>query len=322
MLSLPDFKEKRIVTIFAEKDIDNQLRFWNSNIRMFKDGKPHDQISCYLVLALYIIGNTSITSSLIEKAQKYGISIHLLNYSFRQYAEINATAEGNTLIRKIQYTTTARSEFAQAKNLIENKLKNQIHLLNKYEHTKSAQYIEKEMLPRVQKVADEKELLGIEGTVANMYFSTLFAELEWNRRAPQTREDIPNFLLDIGYSFLLNLIDSLLRLFGFDTYKGFYHKLFFQRKSLSCDTMEPIRYIIDKALIKAYRLGRINKKDFTFKNGSFGFKPGIEIRKKYTGIFFWQLYEYREEIYAYTRAYYLHVANPKKYPFPHFHIAL
>lgn len=316
MLTLPDFKEKRIVTIFAEKDIDSQIKFWNSNIRLFKDGKPHDQISCYLVLSLYIVGNTSITSSLIEKAQKYGISIHLLNYSFKQYAEIPAQAEGNFTIRSIQYTTNAKKELVLAKNIVKNKLSNQSALLAKKGYSKESIYVTDMVLPKVDSVINEKELLGLEGSAANIYFSTLFSQLDWNRRAPQTREDIPNFLLDIGYSFLFNLTDSLLRLFGFDTYKGFYHKLFFQRKSLSCDIMEPMRYIIDNALLKAYNLGRINKKDFTFKNGAFGFKPDVEIRKKYTGIFFWTLYESREEIYTYIRLYYLHIANPKKYPFP------
>jgi CRISP-associated protein Cas1 len=318
MLTLPDFKEKKIVTIFTEKDIDSQIKFWNSNIRLFKDGKATDQISCYLVLSLYIIGNTSITSMLIEKAQKYGISIHLLNHSFRQYAEIPAQAEGNYVIRSIQYTATPAMQLEQAKLLVRNKLSNQVVTLTRNDFDKTASYIQDKIIPRLAEVSNEKELLGLEGTAASLYFSSIFECLDWNRRAPQTKEDITNFLLDIGYSFLFNYTDSLLRLFGFDTYKGFYHKLFFQRKSLSCDVMEPMRFLIDKALLKAHNLGRINKNEFDFKNGSFGFKAGKEIRQKYTGIFFWTLQDNREAIYQYIRAYYLHIANPKKYEFPTF----
>ena len=57
-----------------------------------------------------------------------------------------------------------------------------------------------------------------------------------------------------------NCMDSLLRLYGFDTYKGFYHKLFFQRKSLACDVMEPFRCVIDKQILKAFNLGQIDEK--------------------------------------------------------------
>ena len=52
--------------------------------------------------------------------------------------------------------------------------------------------------------------------------------------------------MDIGYTYLFNFIDALLRLYGFDTYLGFYHKEFYQRKSLVCDVVEPFRCIIDK----------------------------------------------------------------------------
>ncbi len=316
MLTLPDFREKKIVTIFADKDIESRIKFWNSNIRLFKDGKPEEQISCHLVLAIYIIGSVTITSNLIEKAKKYGISIHLLNHSFRSVADISSSAEGNYALRTKQYTCSKEFQLELAKNLILNKVQNQINLLKEYGHDRAANQIEETVYPLIATARNEKILLGVEGNAANIYFKALFAHMEWNRRAPQTREDIPNFLMDIGYSFLFNYVDSLLRLFGFDTYKGFYHKLFFQRKSLSCDLMEPIRCEIDKALVKAYNLGRINPKEFTFKNGSFLFKPGKDIRQKYTSIFFWALHDNREEIYAYLRHYYLHIMLPEKYQFP------
>lgn len=318
MLTLPDFREKKIVTIFADKDIESRLKFWNSNIRLFKDGKPEDQISCHLVLALYIIGSVTITSNLIEKAKKYGISIHLLNNSFRLVADIGAVAEGNYALRSKQYTTSDTQNLQYAKKLIENKLQNQIILLKDQGHKEAANQIKDTTLPMISAARNEKVLLGVEGNAANIYFKALYGHMDWNRRAPQTREDINNFLMDIGYSFLFNYVDSLLRLFGFDTYKGFYHKLFFQRKSLSCDLMEPMRCIVDKALIKAYNLGRIIPKEFSFKNGSFMFKPGKDIRQKYTSIFFWAIHDNREEIYTYLRQYYLHIMLPEKYEFPIF----
>lgn len=319
MLTLPDLKEKKIIYVLAEKDIESQIKFWNSNIRLYRNGEFVNQISCYMVLSIYIIGNVTITSSLIDKAKKYGISIFLLNRSFKQYAEIMSAAEGNYRIRSVQYTMPAERELAFAKAVVQNKVKNQIAVMEQHKKT-----TKKTLLTLVNKQIDKAEtiydLLGIEGNMANAYFTTIFQQHGWNRRAPQTKEDITNFLMDIGYTYLFNLVDSLLRLFGFDTYKGFYHQLFFQRKSLSCDIMEPMRYLVDKQIAKAYALGQIQEKDFTYKNGSYMFKPGSEIRSKYSLLFFRLLMKHKAAIYTYIRTYYLHVLNPDKYQFPEFEV--
>lgn len=316
MLTLPDFKEKKIVFLQAEKDIDNQIRFHNSNIRLYKKGEFVNQISCYMVLSLFIVGNVTITSTLIQKAKKYGISIFLLNNSFKQYAEIQSVAEGNYALRTVQYTMKVEKELEYSKYIVRNKISNQSQILKHYNHD----YIQEEQkaYQRLTKAKNNQEILGVEGNFANFYFQTVFNTLNWNRRAPQTREDIPNFLMDIGYTYLFNYVDSLLKLFGFDTYKGFYHKLFFQRKSLSCDMMEPFRPLIDKAIIKYYNLGKINHNDFLFKNGSFQFKSDPKLRSKYSLMFFDVITDHKEDIYTYLRRFYLHVMNPAKYKFPEY----
>jgi len=93
---------------------------------------------------------------------------------------------------------------------------------------------------------------------------------------PRTRNDIINFLMDIGYSFLYNFIEANLCLYGFDVYKGVYHKLFYERKSLACDLVEPFRCIIDKKIRKMHNLGQINEQDFKFKNGEYTILPHVD----------------------------------------------
>lgn len=319
MLTLPDFKEKKVILIQPEKNIQNQLKFWNSNIRLYKDGIFVNQISCYQVLSIFIIGHVTLTSILIEKAKKYGISFFLLNYSFRTYAEINSVAEGNYALRHTQYTDTEKNKFNQAKQLITNKINNQIKLLNQYDKNQ-AKKIQNQSVQQTEQASNVDTLRGIEGSASSLYFQSLFGKYNWYRRAPQTKEDTTNLLMDIGYTFLFNYVDSLLRLFGFDTYKGFYHTLFFQRRSLACDMMEPMRPLIDKHIIKAYNLRQINEKDFVFKNGSFNMKPKSEIRKKYTSIFFKAITDNKENMYKYVRQYYLHIMKPDKYTFPLFNL--
>ena len=91
-----------------------------------------------------------------------------------------------------------------------------------------------------------------------------FRKLKWERRMPRCKNDIPNLLLDIGYTYLFNFIESLLSIYGFDLYCGVHHTFFYQRKSLVCDLVEPFRCIIDQRIRKAYTLKQVNEDDFFF----------------------------------------------------------
>ncbi len=310
MLTRPDFIEKKLVHIGNyDPKVPNDLKFSNGTIQLYKNGRKIDQISCHLVFSICIIGQTTITSKLIEKLQQFGISLCLLNYNLKPYALINSAAEGNYLLREKQYVVTQQRMDEIAKSLVINKINNQNALLNQYGHTVDVL----SLLPQIVD-ANNKQLLGIEGTASKRYFQALFRDLSWLKRSPRTKEDINNLLLDIGYTYLFNYVDALLSLFGFDTYKGYYHQLFFQRKSLTCDVMEPLRPMIDKQLVKAFNLKQINEKDFVFENGSFRFAE-FSLADKYTLLFLRCLMEKREDIFQYVRNFYLHVLDPEKYPY-------
>ena len=157
-----------------------------------------------------------------------------------------------------------------------------------------------------------KEILGNEGQASKIYFSALFSDFGWYRRMPRTKVDEINYLMDIGYTMLFNMVDAISALFGFDIYKGFYHKLFFQRKSLACDLVEPFRCLIDKQIIKSYHLNQIDKKDFKCSKGSYSLK--YDKRQKYLKFFAECLMKNKEDIFCYIRDYYYSVMNDSDFP--------
>ena len=118
--------------------------------------------------------------------------------------------------------------------------------------------------------------------------------------------------MDIGYTFLFNFIDGMIGIYGFDSYKGFYHKLFFQRKSLSCDLMEPFRCLIDNQILKAYHLKQVNEKDFKVLQGNY--RMDIKKRDKYLEILATAIMKNKEDIFCYVRDYYYHVMNKTEFP--------
>jgi len=316
MLSWPDFKEKKLVYVANFGNNPDDLKFSNDNIVLYKDGKKVSMISCHIVFGLFLIGDMTITSVLIRKATQYGISIFLLDNSLRCYATINSKAEGNYLLRDMQYKMDNDSELRLTKWIVKNKLENQYKLMNGLGN-KGMKGLLNSSVWNLNLAKSMDAARGIEGNFSKVYFDKVFGEIGWYRRAPQTKEDVINLLLDMGYTFLFNFVDAILNIFGFDTYKGFYHRLFFQRKSLSCDLMEPMRAIIDKKIVKAYNLGQVCEKDFGFKNGVYFFKK-YDYRKKYAELFLEAINENKELIYRFIEKYYRHLHKPDVYDLPLF----
>ncbi|MEM4326621.1 MAG: CRISPR-associated endonuclease Cas1, partial [Candidatus Diapherotrites archaeon] len=154
---------------------------------------------------------------------------------------------------------------------------------------------------------------------SKLFFSTYFKNMGFKGRKPRVKSDIYNVLLDIGYMYLFNFIEANLSLYGFDLYCGFYHKLFFQRKSLVCDMVEPFRCIIEKRLRISYNLKQINEDDFICSQNIFQLKK--DASKKYTELFLRAILEHKEEIFLYVQSYYrAFIKNKEISEYPVFHI--
>lgn len=159
-------------------------------------------------------------------------------------------------------------------------------------------------------------LLGYEGNAARIYFKNLFAGVGWNRRLPRIKPDYINTTLDIGYSILFNIIDSLLSSYGFDTYCGVLHKQFYMRKSLVCDIIEPFRCIIDKQIIKSIHLSQFKPEDFLVDNNRYYLN--WEKNSYYIKILLTAILEEKENIFLYVQSYYRSFMKNKPisaYPF-------
>ncbi len=319
MLTLPDIKAKQILFIQSEHGAKNRLFFKNENIVFEKNGEIINQASCHKILAVFIIGDFSFTSTLVRECRKRAVSLFFLNRNFGVYGYLSAKADGNYLLRSAQYSLSSNKELFVAKNLVKNKIQNQINLLN----SKSGEFIvgikeADKIFESIELAEGDKELLGLEGNFTKTFFKEYFREINWWRRMPRVKPDVQNFLLDMGYTYMFNFVDALLLLFGFDTYKGCYHKLFFQRKSLSCDIIEPFRCIIEKQLLKSYNLKQVNEKDFFIEQGRYVLS--YEQSQKYAKIFMEAIMDNKEEIYLYIQKFYRFIMDDKKNKFPEFDI--
>lgn len=302
MLSINDFAQKQILFLAT---IDGQkLSFRNDNV-IVKDpeGNIICQTTCYRLFAIFIIGHITITSGLIERAKKFGFAIILMTRAFRPYQTISAFAEGNTILRKNQYSYNG---IEVGKLLIKNKVHNQRYLLsetrNKSDALKNAILCMDTYLLELDECDSIQSIMGIEGSASKVYFRYYFNNVAWKGRKPRVKFDMTNALLDIGYTMLFSYLDALLSIFGFDRYNGILHRQFYMRKSLVCDMVEPFRVIIDKQVKKGINLGQFKEKDFEVLDGKWVLK--YKKSSDYGRIFMTEILNHRTEMYIYIRDFY------------------
>lgn len=303
MMSLPDFNYKQIIFHMAGGN-GERLRFLADTIVIEdKEGKRILRHSCHKLFALFIVGEMSLTSVAIRQALRFNFPIILMSGNFRIITRINSAAEGNTLLRMKQYLAGERN-METARSIIAQKIANQASLLRalRYRSAEDNNCLQTLEQMDLSEANDVHSLMGLEGYASKLFFSAYFRQLGWKRREPRCKHDIPNLLLDIGYTYLFNFIESMLCLYGFDLYCGVHHTFFYHRKSLVCDIEEPFRYIIDRRLRKAHNLKQIDPNDFLFAKESFSLI--WKKQKKYIELFFKDILEEKERIFLYVRDYY------------------
>lgn len=305
MLTLPDVRAKQMLIVQTQLGVSNYLQLRNDNILFRKDGKIVSQCSLHRLLLIVVVGDLAVSTRLIRKITEFGVCILLLRPNLQAYALFGARSDGNYLLREQQYTLSPDRQLALARQIVADKVHNQTQLLKSI----GQQY--DPLLQRQQQIANATScdsLRGYEGTASSYFFSRYYHDCSWTRRLPRAKIDPTNFLLDIGYTVAFNFVDTFLRLFGFDSYKGVYHQLFYARRSLACDTVEPFRGLIERRLRTAINLGKIRPDDFI--RTRYGVRCNPQESAAYVALFAEVMLDEREEVYKYIHAFYRHLMAP------------
>lgn len=305
--------------MFTHKDIENRSLFVIngtekqslrvSNGRLMLENSETQKAITKLpfpkILGLMVIGHTTVTTALIEHCNKNGVPMVVMKPNFRPVFYYGNMAEANFLLRKKQFNLS-KGDLDIAKVLIKNKATNQLSLLEKTRKKSDTMQLAKSQIINgfalMNQAKDFRALMGIEGNIAKHYFNAYFEFAGWEMRRPRVKQDTLNATLDMGYTMLFNYIECMTRLFGFDPYMGVYHQLWFRRKSLICDLMEPFRCIIEHQIRKSLKYGTFKPDDFELKKNAYYLKP--ESKQAYVKVFFEAIIEHKSNIYKYIQSYY------------------
>jgi CRISPR-associated endonuclease Cas1 len=305
MFTSKDVEFRSVYVINCLKD--RELRVSSGEL-LLEDMESHQTLTklpFQKILALFIVGHIHVTTPLIEKCKKNNVALVVMKPSLRPVFYWADAAEANFLVRKKQYEFS-KEDISIARILVENKIANQEVLLRRTrkrdELTLSTIDNCRQFREQALYSSEYNELMGIEGLAAKLFFATYFQDLNWKGRRPRIKGDYINAILDIGYTYLFNFIECFVRMFGFDIYVGVYHRLWFKRKSLICDLMEPFRCIIDRTVRTAINRLQFKESDFNLWKGEHRLKP--EKNKDYSIIFFDALIPFKNDIFKYVQQYY------------------
>jgi len=315
MFTHKDIEYRSIFVINCLEEKNLRMRSGELLLEDVQQKKTLTKLPFQKILALFVIGHITITTALIDKCRLHGVPLVVMKPNFRPVFFFANTAEANYLLRQKQYEYP-KTDLQIARILVENKIRNQLRLLEKTRQKAPGIVEAKEKcqnyLPMLQQIDDYDSLLGIEGSVAKAFFTAYFEQHSWKLRSPRTKIDPINATLDIGYTILFNYIEAFTRLFGFDPYVGVYHRLWFKRKSLICDLIEPFRCLIDQQVRKAFNTKQCIAGDFNLIKKEYILKR--EKNSDYTKMFYDVLINYKLDIFKYMRDYYRCFMQRKSVP--------
>ena len=299
---------------------DKELRVSSGELLLedLDEKKTLTKLPFQKILALFVVGHIHVTTPLIDKCRQHNVALVVMKQSLRPVFYWANAAEANFLVRKKQFEFS-KDDISIARVLVANKIANHRKLLQRTrmkDEATTAAICQCEAYQQAAATAvDYNALMGIEGSAAKAFFAAYFQGNGWRGRLPRAKTDHINATLDIGYTYLFNFVECFARMFGFDIYVGVYHRLWFKRKSLICDLMEPFRCIIDRTVRTALNRQQFTAKHFEVHKGEYRLKR--EMNKEYSKVFFDALVAYKSDIFKYVQAYYrcfMGGKSPDQYP--------
>ena len=310
MFTHKDIEFRSIIVINCIEERSFKVQQGELLLKDTNTGKTLTKFPFQKILALFIIGHATITTPLIDKCRKYNVYIAVMKLNLRPVFTFSTNAEANYLLREKQYLQN-NSSISIARFIVNNKINNQLRLLN---YTRKKDYLTtqaiescKLALDNIMETNNLKDLMGLEGWTAKKFFMAYYQDNDWHKRQPRMKCDEINVTLDIGYTILFNFIETYLRMFGFDLYKGVLHQAWFKRKSLVCDLIEPFRCIIDRQTRKSFNLNQFKKQHFKKIKNEYVLMP--ENNSLYYNTFYKALIEYKVDLFKYVQRYYRYFMN-------------
>lgn len=224
--------------------------------------------------AVYLYGAVQLTAMAAHTFLELGIDVSFFAPSGRFLGLLRGLPASGVDARRGQYRLfdDTRTCLGIAREIIRAKIHNQrVMLMRNGEAPDPLLAQLADLREKAAKAIGMKELLGVEGMAAALYFEQFNGMLKSkdnyafdfhgrNRRPPR---DPVNALLSMGYSILCKEITGICHTVGLDPFLGVMHQPRYGRPALALDLMEEFRPLIaDSVAINMVNRNEVSRDDF------------------------------------------------------------
>lgn len=249
--------EKKITLFITEQDSTIKVR--GERVVVSKKDEQLVDVPLIHLREIVVFGNASITPAAVSRILNVGVSLVFLSKYGRFKGILLPALHSDGIIRLKQSAKFHDEKFKLqfSREVVKAKISNSISVLEKKRRRKVDVTDEKakliNMKESVEKATSLKELRGIEGVSARLYYSALSKifreEFPFTGREKHPSPDPLNSLLSLSYSLLYSICFSFLHTAGLDPFLGFFHEIRRGHASLASDLCEEFRAPICDALV-------------------------------------------------------------------------
>lgn len=263
---------------------------------------------------IVIMGNISLSTQAIKHFLSNKVDVVFSTFSGKYLGRLVPELGKNIVLRRLQLERLSKEEIKLgfAKSIVEAKAENSIQVIRKFNYYRKSEEVV-DILNKliflkksISSVSEISSLLGVEGAIANTYFSAfdhiVSSNIKFEKRTKRPPQNEFNALLSFGYTILLNLVRTMVNITGLDPYFGSYHSEEYGRPSMVLDLMEEFRSVaVDYVVIKSLNKNLFTKSDFVRDTDAelpvsltvFGRKKFISLLEKRFNTLFW--YDYKNK---------------------------
>ena len=275
-------------TLYVMSEEPSFVRLDNETVRVERDGESLLRVPLHHLGAIYVRGNTLISSALLRCCAERGIGVVWLSYGERFGGALRAPTSGNILLRLAQYDAyrDEAQRVAIARAVVMGKARNQRNTLLRRARDASgeaedalrrgAEEIERLLVSlETAHEADRGALMGYEGMASRLYFSCFDAAISASRdtfnfagRSKRPPRDPLNALLSFLYTLATRDCATALEGVGLDPQLGMLHEVRPGRSSLALDLVEEMRSpLVDRLVLALVNRRQIQPEDFEYRAG-------------------------------------------------------
>lgn len=258
-----------------------ELRPHGRALGIYEDRSYCRSIPLNLLERVVVTAPVVLTSGLIVWLARHGVSLVVLGRAEGRAAFLLGGPMGDAVRRVAQYRAYLSEEWRRrwSLRLLRAKLAAQARTLRRWirrrPEERQSLTAGLEQILRLAREADATEraaLMGVEGAAAGAYFRALAAVLPpalgfhgRNRRPPR---DPVNACLSLCYTLAHYDAVQAIHAVGLDPHLGFYHEPAWNRESLACDLIEPLRPRLDEWVWDMFRQRTLRREHFRTVRGA------------------------------------------------------